>query len=801
MRSLAATLRRPTFEWFAVTLLCTVLTVLAAMEGWLWRIDQSIYDSVLTTWTRPPGPDVAIISIDDASLASLGRWPWSRRVHAALIDRVREAGARALVMDILFEAPSNDDPDADRALAQAMRAYGRVVLPMSQATTGSMLSGEVLPLPMFAQAAAALGHSQVEFDSDGIARSVYLWEGFGAARHPQLALALLRLVAPAAAGHYPPPAGTAPDDQQWRRAGWLRIPFAGPPGTYPHYSYRAILAGEVPDAALRGKVLLVGATAAGMADAVPTPTSGLSRPMPGVELQANVFDSLRAGQAVDPLPAWVAALLGAVFVVLLMLTLLYAEARTGLLASFVLAALAVLLAGIGLHLGNWFGPAPAAVGCLLAYPLWSWRRLEATQRYLDAELIALEREGSPLGLNRATTGLTAADPLEQRIRIVRQAAQHRRDVRRFIADTLEHLPIGVVVIDQTNRVILHNERARHLLGAFRSEALLSALRELPWPPYVPMRDGLPDLSGFAGIRQFELTPDKKHYLLVSVADLVTDTSSQPGRVIGLADITMMHEAQRSREDTMHFLSHDLRAPLASILTLIDGYRGEPAELQAQIPRIARYAGRGPLIAWVRTAAVRLALDRLREHRREVALPDDEEDLAPAALGGAHGHEPCPAQGPEHPLIRQHYREHFHAAFAAALLGRPYAINFGGITDFQYVDDVAKVFVNSLVRPYKGAKSYNLRGAVVTLEEFQETLAKVLPVAKDLVSVGSTQIAIAYDLDDSALEKDLGPMPKTSLEAGIRETLEIFRKMHAEGRLDTADLDAPKPPPVVVIDEV
>ena len=589
MRSLAATVRRPTFEWFAVTLLCTVLTVLAAMEGWLWRIDQSIYDSVLTTWTRPPGPDVAIISIDDASLASLGRWPWSRRVHAALIDRVREAGARALVMDILFEAPSNDDPDADRALAQAMRAYGRVVLPMSQATTGSMLSGEVLPLPMFAQAAAALGHSQVEFDSDGIARSVYLWEGFGAARHPQLALALLRLVAPAAAGHYPPPAGTAPDDQQWRRAGWLRIPFAGPPGTYPHYSYRAILAGEVPDAALRGKVLLVGATAAGMADAVPTPTSGLSRPMPGVELQANVFDSLRAGQAVDPLPTWAAALVGAVFVVLLMLTLLYAEASTGLLASFLLAALAVLLAGIGLHLGNWFGPAPAAVGCLLAYPLWSWRRLEATQRYLDAELIALEREGSPLGLNRATTGLTAADPLEQRIRIVRQAAQHRRDVRRFIADTLEHLPIGVVVIDQTNRVILHNERARHLLGAFRSEALLSALRELPWPPYVPMRDGLPDLSGFAGIRQFELTPDKKHYLLVSVADLVTDTSSQPGRVIGLADITMMHEAQRSREDTMHFLSHDLRAPLASILTLIDGYSGTPAEQVAQIPRIARYA--------------------------------------------------------------------------------------------------------------------------------------------------------------------------------------------------------------------
>jgi len=141
------------------------------------------------------------------------------------------------------------------------------------------------------------------------------------------------------------------------------------------------------------------------------------------------------------------------------------------------------------------------------------------------------------------------------------------------------------------------------------------------------------------------------------------------------------------------------------------------------------------------------------------------------------------------------------AIKAALLGRPYAINFGGITDFQYVDDVAMVFVNSLVRPYQGAKSYNLRGAVVTLKEFHETLAKVLPEAKELVTTGTTQIAIAYDLNDAALEKDLGPMPKTSLEDGIRETLTIFHRLHAEGRLDTVDLDGPKPPPVVVIDEV
>jgi nucleoside-diphosphate-sugar epimerase len=140
------------------------------------------------------------------------------------------------------------------------------------------------------------------------------------------------------------------------------------------------------------------------------------------------------------------------------------------------------------------------------------------------------------------------------------------------------------------------------------------------------------------------------------------------------------------------------------------------------------------------------------------------------------------------------------AIKAVLLGRPYHINFGGWTDFQYVDDVAKTFVHSLERPYTGAKSYNLRGAVVTVADFVKALCEVLPDAAKLVTVGTTQIAIAYDLSDAGIERDLGPMPKTPLAAGIRETVEIFKQLHAEGRLDTSDLDAPKAAPVTVADE-
>jgi nucleoside-diphosphate-sugar epimerase len=137
------------------------------------------------------------------------------------------------------------------------------------------------------------------------------------------------------------------------------------------------------------------------------------------------------------------------------------------------------------------------------------------------------------------------------------------------------------------------------------------------------------------------------------------------------------------------------------------------------------------------------------------------------------------------------------AIKAVLLGRAYPISFGGYTDFQYVDDVAATFVNCLLRPFHGAKSYNLRGEVISLKQFHETLCQVLPEAANLVSIGTTQISIAYDLSDDGLQRDLGPVQKTTLEAGIRETVQRFRQLQAEGRLDTSDLDGPKPAPVTV----
>ena len=128
------------------------------------------------------------------------------------------------------------------------------------------------------------------------------------------------------------------------------------------------------------------------------------------------------------------------------------------------------------------------------------------------------------------------------------------------------------------------------------------------------------------------------------------------------------------------------------------------------------------------------------------------------------------------------------AIKSLALNRPYHITYGGVQDMQYVDDVAKVTVRCLEAPYQGAKSYNLRGHVVDLPTLHRAMVEVEPSAAKLITYGDRQIAIAYDLDDSALQRDLGPMPLTPLTEGIRQTLDIFRRLKAEGRLDTADLD-------------
>ena len=374
--------------------------LVAVWRGWLWRLDLVLYDAQLRLWHTPPQHDIVIVAVDEASLAELGRWPWPRRVHAALLERLREAGVRAVALDLIFAEPDASDPEGDRLLAEAVAGFPGVVLPVlvEQAGPGGVLV-ERLPLPALAAAADGLGHVHVELDADGIARSQFLMEGLGEPRWPALAVALLEQASgqplvelpgqrrPAGA------AGTSGGRGRWVRDHRVLVPFGGGVGHFARLSYAQVLDGAFLPQELRGRMVLVGVTAAGLGDFVPTPVSGHQRHMPGVEFNAHVLQALRAGTAVTPLPmAWQQGL-AALLVLLPLLAFPRLRPRQALLAALagtLLPPLLSLALLVGLQL--WLPPAAAMVGAAIAYPLWSWRRLEGAVRYLERELAVVQRE-------------------------------------------------------------------------------------------------------------------------------------------------------------------------------------------------------------------------------------------------------------------------------------------------------------------------------------------------------------------------------------------------------------------------
>ena len=128
------------------------------------------------------------------------------------------------------------------------------------------------------------------------------------------------------------------------------------------------------------------------------------------------------------------------------------------------------------------------------------------------------------------------------------------------------------------------------------------------------------------------------------------------------------------------------------------------------------------------------------------------------------------------------------AIKAAVLGRPFTIRFTGGVDMQYVGDTAKIFLACADSELPGARVYTLRGAVVTVEKFIAELERLRPAARGLITAAGAPISIAFDLDDSALARDLKQVPRTPLDQGIAETIEIFERLKRENRLTSSELE-------------
>ena len=387
-------------ESIKLSILLTSLCLAILYGDWVWRLDRLIYDAQSSVIQHDASDEIVIIAIDETSLHSIGRWPWPRNIHADLINRLSEHHAKAILIDVIFSESSLNTQE-DRLLAEAIKNNGKVVLPVLLEQTrvrGHLL--ETLPLPIFTQAAASMGHVHIELDPDGIARGTYLFEGLGEARWPHIGLALLHMLDEIEVR-------SINDDQQiknttnsqwaWVREQHFLIPYIGPPGSFQTTSYLNVLNDQILPGALKDKIVLIGVTAAGLGDSLPTPVSGLARAMPGIEINANIIQAIKSNTLISTLSSALHYLLAGCLVMLPILLFPYLSPRMSLVLIISEASLLIVSSLLLLHwFYIWIPISAILIALSLAYPLWAWRRLEFTVQYLNTELETLSIEANEI---------------------------------------------------------------------------------------------------------------------------------------------------------------------------------------------------------------------------------------------------------------------------------------------------------------------------------------------------------------------------------------------------------------------
>jgi adenylate cyclase len=297
------------------------LVVLALADS-LWlrsldNLDHRVQDSLVRrhALARTPDPDVILVAIDERSLEAMadpqqfdiGRYPWPRSVHAQLIEQLARAGARAIVLDLAFTDPDTGRAEDDRYLIETAVATPNAFFPLvrlENADDGQGLAldewGEKLGFTRTAAARAGahlalvlpfakiaetgrVGAINFLHDADGVGRRYHVAMEAAGWRIPSLPARVA-----AATGH------AVPDQPS------VEIHWRGRPQDRARISYADLfrdLGLEHPEkypAQINGRIVVIGALAAGLGDLRRTPIDGLH---PGADILAAAIETLKNGDA------------------------------------------------------------------------------------------------------------------------------------------------------------------------------------------------------------------------------------------------------------------------------------------------------------------------------------------------------------------------------------------------------------------------------------------------------------------------------------------------------------------------
>ncbi|MEM7208020.1 MAG: CHASE2 domain-containing protein [Pseudomonadota bacterium] len=359
----------------------------------LQKLNNVSYDMLLRLLPIDVSDDVIVVAIDDASIDKLGPWPWPRNVHARFLDSLSRFNPRAIGFDVFFSEPDKSNTEYDTDFGNAIRRNGRVILPIyaEQLRLGGQLR-ERFPIPEIGRYAQNFGHIHIEIDEDGVSREVFLRAGLGQPIWQSLPLAVLSsraITLPIDTPNTDSSRSTDADTKAriWVQSQPIRIPFAGPPGSFKQVSYVDVLEGRIEPDQIKNAFLLVGITASGEGDRFPTPFTQDSQLMPGVEIFANVISGLINKFIIRD----ASTLLNQFAAVLPILAFMLLFQRLMPLPTLVLAISVIGSCFLMSYLilafwGTWNSPIPGALIICAAYPIVSWLRLEETVRYLREEI-------------------------------------------------------------------------------------------------------------------------------------------------------------------------------------------------------------------------------------------------------------------------------------------------------------------------------------------------------------------------------------------------------------------------------
>jgi CHASE2 domain-containing sensor protein len=273
-------------------------------------------------------PGVALVGIDVKTTDALGTFPFPRNVDAGMIDRLREDGVRTIAYDLVFDTASASASNDLKLYRAAARAHGHIVL----AADANALDGS--------GATRVLG---------SVANQRAAGVSVGSANFLVAPLGVVRMLPAEVKGTQSFAVATALDSGIPRSAvqsdfssGSQWIDYPGPAGTVKPYSFVDVLKGRVNPAALRGKIVVVGATASDLQDV--HSVSGWGAPMSGPELEADAIATLMTGAPLRSAPAIVNWLL-LIVAVLLLPGLAWRRVRWPVLVGIGLAVAGMLVVG------------------------------------------------------------------------------------------------------------------------------------------------------------------------------------------------------------------------------------------------------------------------------------------------------------------------------------------------------------------------------------------------------------------------------------------------------------------------